>query len=325
VTEILQPSTPSYYNAYGKSEYDKIGLDISCNLASVVIQNSMDFAKVSGTLEPIVSSAVSLLDSVSRNTSIDDVPAVKKANELMRSIGLGAMGLHSYLAFNEIFYGSEEALDFVDVYFAALHFYARKRSMEIARDTGFVFDGFVGSKYQTGEHFTQYFEKDFTPQTEKVAQLFEGIVLPTREDWVNLHDDIVRYGLAHSFVMAIAPTGSISYVSNASASIMPITEKVETRTSGKGKTIYPMPNLNSDTEWYYEEAYSMEQERVIDTVAAAQRHVDQGISCTLFVPSTLSTRGLQKYYLYAFKKGLKTLYYTRTKKLTIDECLSCAV
>ena len=197
--------------------------------------------------------------------------------------------------------------------------------MQIARDTGFVFQGFQGSRYQTGEHFAQYLTQDFLPTTPEVAALFDGHDLPTRADWQGLVQDIQTYGLAHSFVMAIAPTGSISYVSNASASIMPITERVETRTSNKARTIYPMPHLSEMTEWFYEEAYDMDQTRVIDTVAAAQRHVDQGISCTLFVPSNASTRTLQRYYLYAYAKGLKTLYYTRLRKVSIDECLNCAI
>lgn len=321
MTEILQPSIPSYYSGYGKSSEDRIGLDISCNLASLVIENTI----ASGNIGEVVDCAIDLLDSVARSTSIDSVPAVKKANDNMRSIGLGAMGLHSFLAKNEIYYGSEEAIDFVNVFFATVHYHARKRSMEIARDTGFVFEGFKGSRYESGEYFTQYFENDFHPETEQVKEIFTGITLPTREDWVRLHEDIKAHGLAHSFVMAIAPTGSISYVSNATQSIMPITEKVETRNSSKGSTIYPMPGLNAETEWYYTEAYDMSMTAVIDTVAAAQRHIDQGISCTLFVPSTHTTRDLQKYYIYAYKKGLKTLYYTRTKKLTIDECLSCSV
>ena len=95
---------------------------------------------------------------------------------------------------------------------------------------------------------------------------------------------------------------------------MPITERVETRTSNKARTIYPMPHLSAETEWFYEEAYDMDQRRVLDTVAAAQKHVDQGITCTLFVPSTTSTRTLQAYYLYAYRLGVKTLYYTRMRK-----------
>ena len=281
-SEILQPTTPSYFHAYGQQDRDRIGLDVSCNLASLVIEQSMQ----GGDLGRVVGAAVRMLDHVAKSTSIPEVPAVKRANEEMRSIGLGAMGLHSFLAKNGLVYGSPEALEFVDVYFAAVHYHARKTSMELARDTGFVFGGFEGSRYQSGEHFAPYLEQDFVPRTPEVAALFAGHMLPTREDWRQLVQDIQRHGLAHSFVMAIAPTGSISYVSHASASIMPITERVETRTSNRGRTLYPMPHLSADTEWYYEEAYDMDQRRVLDTVAAAQKHVDQGISCTLFVPST---------------------------------------
>lgn len=320
-SEILQPTVPSTYHPYGQEAKDVIGLDVSCNLASLVIGQSM----ASGELGRVVGAAVAMLDDVARSTSVDEVPAVRRANETMRSIGLGAMGLHSFLATNEIEYGSEEALDFVNVFFAAMHYHARRKSMQIARDTGFVFDGFAGSRYASGEHFAQYLAEDFLPKTARVAELFAGHTLPTRADWAELIGDIAEHGLAHSFVMAVAPTGSISYVSYASQSIMPITDKVEVRTSSKARTIYPMPGLNATTEWFYTEAYDMDMRAVIDTVAAAQRHVDQGISCTLFVPSTVTTRELQKYYIYAYRKGVKTLYYTRLRKSTIEECLSCAI
>ncbi|WP_295816904.1 class 1b ribonucleoside-diphosphate reductase subunit alpha [uncultured Deinococcus sp.] len=320
-SEILQPTRPSTFHAYGQEHRDQIGLDVSCNLASLVIEQTIR----GGDLGRAVRAAVKLLDNVARSTSIHEVPAVKKANDQMRSVGLGAMGLHSFLAANELTYGSPEALEFVDVYFAAVHYHARRTSMEIARDTGFVFEGFQGSRYHSGEHFAPYLARDHVPHTPEVAALFAGHTLPTREDWAQLVQDIRTHGLAHSFVMAVAPTGSISYVSHASASIMPITEKVETRTSNKARTIYPMPHLDETTEWYYEEAYDMDQRRVLDTVAAAQRHVDQGISCTLFVPATVTTRTLQGYYLYAYRLGIKTLYYTRLRKTSVQDCLSCVV
>lgn len=320
-SEILQPTKPSRFHGYGQEDRDEIGLDVSCNLASLVIENAM----ASKDLGSVVKSAVHLLDNVARKTSIDEVPAVKRANTQMRSVGLGAMGLHSYLALKGVSYGSKEALAFLDSFFAAVHYHARKTSMEIARATGFIFEGFAGSRYESGEYFRQYLNYDYTPTNPEVAALFAGHSLPTPEDWAQLTADIKTYGLAHAFVMAIAPTGSISYVSNASASLMPITERVETRTSNKAKTIYPMPHLSSESEWYYEEAFDMDMKRVIDTVATVQKHVDQGISCTLFVPASVTTRTLQHYYLYAYLKGLKTLYYTRMRKQSISECLSCAV
>jgi ribonucleoside-diphosphate reductase alpha chain len=320
-SEILQPTIPSYFHPYGQESRDQIGLDVSCNLASLVIEQTMN----SGDIGRVVKAAIRMLDNVARSTSVSEVPAVKRANDEMRSVGLGAMGLHSFLAGKGLIYGSPEALDFVNVFFAAVHYHARKASMELARDTGFVFKGFEGSRYQSGEYFQQYLEHDFLPKTPEIATLFEKHTLPTRTDWEMLVRDIKTHGLAHSFVMAVAPTGSISYVSHASASIMPITERVETRTSNKARTIYPMPHLSEDTEWYYEEAYDMDMRRVLDTVAAAQRHVDQGISCTLFVPANITTRTLQSLYLYAYRLGIKTLYYTRLRKTNVQDCLSCVV
>lgn len=320
-SEILQPTIPSYFNSYGKEDKDIIGLDVSCNLASLVIENTMQ----SGNIGRAVNSAIHMLDNVARSTNITEVPAVRRANQTMRSIGLGAMGLHSFLANHGLIYGEEDSLEFVDVFFAAMHYHARKSSMEIARDTGFIFEGFEGSHYQSGEYFAKYLTQNFHPKIPVIKALFEGHTLPTMQDWKDLTEDIKKYGLAHSFVMAVAPTGSISYVSHATASIMPITEKVETRTSNKARTIYPMPHLSEETEWYYEEAYDIDQRRVLDTVAVAQKHVDQGISCTLFIPNGSTTKTLQRYYIYAYAKGLKTLYYTRMRKQSVDECLSCVV
>jgi ribonucleoside-diphosphate reductase alpha chain len=121
-------------------------------------------------------------------------------------------------------------------------------------------------------------------------------------------------------------TGSISYVQNSTPSVMPITEKIETRTYGDSTTHYPMPFMSPQTFWFYKEAYSMDMFKMIDLMAVIQTHVDQSISTTLFVDGGTVTDGqLAKMYIYAHKKGLKTLYYTRTKVSSQDECLSCTV
>jgi ribonucleoside-diphosphate reductase alpha chain len=135
----------------------------------------------------------------------------------------------------------------------------------------------------------------------------------------------MKHGMAHAYRLAIAPTGSISYIQNATASILPIVERIEVRTYGDSTTIYPMPFLDAMTYYYYKPAYDMSMFKMIDMVAVVQDHVDQGISCTLFVKSNETTADLSRYYIYAHKKGLKSLYYTRTKLLTIAECESCAV
>jgi ribonucleoside-diphosphate reductase alpha chain len=319
-TEIIQLSETSIINDY--FEQDEINRDISCNLGSLNIVNVME----SKNIESAVAAGIRMLDSVVRNTNIQAVPSIAKANEEMHSIGLGAMNLHGFLAKNKIPYESKEALEFVDVFFAAVNYYSIVESAKIAKETGFVFKGFKGSAYDTGTYFEQYLQQDFLPKSEKIKKLFDGIKLPTKEDWANLKNEVKTYGLAHSYRLAIAPTGSISYVQSSTASIAPITERIEHRTYGDSDTYYPMPYLNESNFFYYKEAYEMDMFKMIDLYATAQKHIDQGISCTLYVKDTITTRELSMYYIYAWMKGLKTLYYTRTKMTNnIDECISCVV
>jgi ribonucleoside-diphosphate reductase alpha chain len=228
------------------------------------------------------------------------------------------------LAKNQIRYESEEARDFVRSFFAAMNYYSLERSMEIARERGQTFHGFEQSEYASGRYFEKY-QEDFRPRTETVRKLFEGIPLPSPADWARLKEAVEQHGLYHAYRLAVAPTASISYIQNATPSIQPIVEHVETRTYGNATTYYPMPFLSEETYWFYKSAYHMNMYRVIDLVAEAQQHVDQGISTVLFVTSETSTRELARLYVYAAKKGLKSLYYTRTKNLSVEECLTCAV
>jgi ribonucleoside-diphosphate reductase alpha chain len=229
------------------------------------------------------------------------------------------------LAKNKIMYESKEAIDFVDVFFTAVNYYSLLESLNISKEKQFVFNGFEGSTYHDGSFFDQYVNDEFAPQTEKVKKLFDGIYLPTIEDWKTLKNEVMANGIAHSYRLAIAPTGSISYVQSSTASIAPITQKIEERDYGDSKTIYPMPFLDDSTFFFYKEAYDMDMFKMIDLYATAQKHIDQGISCTLYVKDNITTRELSMIYIYAWMKGLKTLYYTRTKATNIDECLSCTV
>ncbi|WPP37686.1 class 1b ribonucleoside-diphosphate reductase subunit alpha [Bacillus sonorensis] len=324
-SEICQASQVSEYTDYG--EEDAIGLDISCNLGSLNIANVM----ANKSIEQTVKLAVDSLTVVSESTNIKNAPAVAKANRQMRSIGLGAMNLHGYLAQNGIAYESEEARDFANVFFALVNYWSLVRSMELAKETGSTFEGFEGSTYASGEYFVKYVIEesdrfvDCAPKTDKVAALFEGVHIPTVVDWFNLMCDVIKHGLYHSYRLAIAPTGSISYVQSATASVMPIMERIEERTYGNSKTYYPMPGLSAKNWFFYKEAYDMDMFKVVDMIATIQQHIDQGISFTLFLKDTMTTRDLNRIDLYAHHKGIKTLYYARTKDTTAEGCLSCVV
>ncbi|HHX52305.1 MAG TPA: class 1b ribonucleoside-diphosphate reductase subunit alpha [Erysipelothrix sp.] len=317
-TEILQPTIVSQYSDYHKVAEDKIGLDVSCNLASGHMGNMMKHNSIKET----VYAAMDIMNSVSEKTNIEYVPAVAKANRLMRSVGFGIMGHHGYIAENYIAFGSEEDLDLVDVFFNTVNFYSLKHSMEKAKATNKVFYGFEESKYASGEYFEG--RGAIYPKTEIVKELFEEIHIPTNEEWQELKEEVIAYGLYNSNRMAVAPNGSIAYVMSATPSITPIKQLVEERTYGNSKTYFPAPSLDT-AEFMYETAYRMDKFKIIDVIATAQKHVDQGISFELCITSDVTTRDLQKYYLYAHHQGIKTLYYTRTQKLKIDECESCAV
>lgn len=277
------------------------------------------------SIESAVKTAMDALTRVTESTSIENAPAVRKANEQMRSVGLGAMNLHGFLAQNGIAYESEDGRDFADVFFAAVNYWSLVRSNEIAKETGEVFYGFDGSTYANGSYFAQYIAEEFTPKTEKVARLFDGITLPSRADWTRLADAVAKNGLYHSYRLAIAPTGSISYVQSATAGVMPIMERIEERTYGNSKTYYPMPGLSAQNWFLYKEAYDMDMFKVVDMIAAIQRHVDQGISFTLFLKDTVTTRDVNRIDLYAHHRGIKTLYYARTRDTGQEDCLSCQV
>lgn len=106
---------------------------------------------------------------------------------------------------------------------------------------------------------------------------------------------------------------------------MPIVDTIERRTYGNSETFYPMPFLSKENMWFYKSAFNVDQMKLIDLIATIQDHIDQGISTILYVNSEISTRELSRLYIYAHHKGLKSLYYTRNKLLSVEECTSCSV
>ncbi|WP_338335496.1 ribonucleotide reductase N-terminal alpha domain-containing protein [Bacillus altitudinis] len=318
-SEVLQASEVSTYTDYDQE--DEIGLDISCNLGSMNILNVMN----NQSIEKTVRTAVDALTRISDATNIVNAPAVNKANKTMKSIGLGQMNLHGYLAQNGIPYESEAAIDFANTYFMMINYYSLKRSMEIAKETGETYYMFEGSTYKSGSYFDKYLSIDYSPKLEKIAKLFKDQHIPSIEDWKQLKSDVQKYGLYHGYRQAVAPTGSISYVQSSTAGVMPIMERIEERTYGNSKTYYPMPGLSPNNWFLYKEAYDMDMFKVIDLISTIQTHVDQGISFTLFLKDTMTTRDLNRIDLYAHHKGNKTLYYARTKDTGQDSCLSCVV
>ncbi len=324
-SEILQVNTPSTYNE--DMTYKEIGKDISCNLGSLNIATTMD----GGDLGTTVEIAVRALTAVSVQSSIDAVPSIVYGNDRSHAIGLGQMNLHGYLARERIFYGSEEGIDFTNMYFYAVLFHCLRASNKLAIEHGRAFDNFENSTYASGEFFDKYTEQEWVPATERVAQLFAdaGIELPTQQDWRELKASVQQHGIFNQNLQAVPPTGSISYINNSTSSIHPIASKIEIRKEGKiGRVYYPAPFLTNDNLEYFQDAYEIGPEKIIDTYAAATQHVDQGLSLTLFFPDTATTRDINKAQIYAWRKGIKTIYYIRIRQMAlegteVEGCVSC--
>ncbi|HAB75060.1 MAG TPA: ribonucleotide-diphosphate reductase subunit alpha [Pantoea sp.] len=326
-SEILQVNSASEFNE--DLSYRRVGKDISCNLGSLNIAHAMD----SGDLANTVAVAVRALTAVSDMSHIGSVPSVAEGNQRSHAIGLGQMNLHGYLAREGIAYGSPEALDFTNLYFYCVTWHALRTSNQLARERGQRFDGFERSAYASGAYFDKYVERDWLPRTERVARLFAeaGIALPTRADWQALREAVMAHGLYNQNLQAIPPTGSISYINHATSSIHPIVSRIEIRKEGKtGRVYYPAPFLTNENLALYQDAYQIGPEAIIDTYAEATQHVDQGLSLTLFFRDDVTTRDINKAQIYAWKKGIKTLYYIRLRQMAlqgteVQGCVSCAL
>jgi ribonucleoside-diphosphate reductase alpha chain len=324
-SEILQVNTPTTYN--NDMSYKDIGKDISCNLGSLNIAKAMESPDFGKTIE----TAVRSLTAVSELSYIDSVMSVAEGNRKSRAIGLGQMNLHGYFGKEHMHYGDEESIDFTNIYFYTVLFHALRASNALAIETSSPFDGFENSKYATGEFFDKYLTQDWVPATAKVSEIFAEakIWIPTKADWQELKESVTEHGLYNQNLQAVPPTGSISYINNSTSSIHPIASQIEIRKEGKmGRVYYPAPYLTNDNREYFQDAYEIGPEKIIDVYAAATQHVDQGLSLTLFFKDTATTRDVNRAQIYAWKKGIKTIYYIRIRQNALEGtemegCVSC--
>ncbi|MTC90764.1 class 1b ribonucleoside-diphosphate reductase subunit alpha [Streptococcus uberis] len=337
-SEILQVQKPSIIN--DAQEFVEMGTDISCNLGSTNILNMMTSPDFGRSIKAMTRALTFVTDS----SQIEAVPTVKNGNQQAHTFGLGAMGLHSFLAKNHIEYGSPESVEFTDIYFMLMNYWTLVESNNIARERQTTFVGFEKSKYADGSYFDKYVTGQFVPKSDIVKELFKDHFIPQASDWEALRQAVQKDGLYHQNRLAVAPNGSISYINDCSASIHPITQRIEERQEKKiGKIYYPANGLSTDTIPYYTSAYDMDMRKVIDVYAAATQHVDQGLSLTLFLRSELpkvlyewkteskqTTRDLSILRNYAFNKGIKSIYYVRTftddgEEVGSNQCESCVI
>ncbi|MCV3754267.1 class 1b ribonucleoside-diphosphate reductase subunit alpha [Ureaplasma zalophigenitalium] len=333
-SEIAQPSKMTTFN--DDLSIDELGTDISCNLGSLNIAKMMQSGEDFGH---VVKRAIQALNTVSRVCKLDCAPTIQYNNDMNHALGLGAMNMHGFLATNGIYYDSQEALDFTNIFFYTVAYYAFKASNELVDEFG-PCASFASSKYADGSQFDKYTQvpaDTFVPKTEKIKEIFTNnqIHIPTQEEWKVLVQNIKNKGLANSHLLAIAPTGSISYLSSCTPSLQPVVAPVEVRKEGQvGRVYVPAYEINNDNyQFYAQGAYELGPNPIIDLAAVAQEHIDQAISLTLFMTDKATTRDLNKAYIRAFSKKCASIYYVRIRQDVLEgsenyddyQCESCKI
>jgi ribonucleoside-diphosphate reductase alpha chain len=276
----------------------KSGDLVTCNLSSLVLQNvfTQDV-----DLQRVIDIQVRMLDNViSLNRTV--VPQAAITNNKYRAIGLGALGLATLLAENKIHWDTFDAYKFTDVLFEKIAKATIKASHKLGLEKG-SYPVFEGSEWNTGE----YFEK-------------RGY---TSDEWLEIKE-MAKQSMRNGHLMAIAPTSSNSIIMNGSPSIDPLYEVVyREQKSGLNVIIVPS-NYNEETKDYYKSGFEVDEMWSINIISAAMKHVDQAISHNMHVLKSIKGSEMLRLDMGAWKKNLKTIYYTYTEDYVRDEsCSMC--
>lgn len=327
---MLQKNNNISSNPY--TEKNKFGYDVNCVLSSLNLVELFE-CKTDNERLNVIKSSIKFLSNVSDLANIESVPSVKKSNEELHSIGLGALNLQGLFVKYGIDYESEEAKDLTNVLFNYIRYYSLLSSMEIAKERG-KFVGFEKSEYATGKALEKYCNGivDLEVKTDKVKEILNNIsiIIPDKYNWTSLNEDIMKYGIYNAYQLAVAPNQSSAYIMEATPSVQPVSNIVEVRDYGYSQAIYPMPYLTNENKHLYKNAYEVDQLKMLDLMAIIQQYVDQAISIVVNVKSDTTLKERAKIITYAWQKGIKSLYYWRTQKQSImaDKepiCESCSV
>lgn len=311
-TEILQNMSPAEYLETSSATEDgdeviitkvKAGDFVTCNLSSTVISRNLRDEELREAIFAQVRAMDAVIDQNQYPLKLAEI-----TNRKYRALGLGTMGYHHALALQGIHWESEEHFEWVDEYYAKWSYYAIEASVELAKERG-PYPGFQGSDWQTGA----YFEK-------------RGLIgVQGNLDWDKLKHKVQKHGIRNGYLMAIAPNGSTSVIAGTSASVDPIMDKYWLEEK-KGMTIpQTAPDLSPDNFWLYKEAHRIDPYDSIRANAIRQKYIDQGQSFNLYInPEETSLRQMFNLYYEAWKAGVKTVYYIRSKSLELEECVSCS-
>ena len=281
-------------------ERNKAGDFVVCNLASLILGNMN--VNDSSELKETIRVTVRALDNVI-DLNYYPLPYAKITNQHYRSIGLGTSGYHHMLVKQGIAFESKEHLAFVDKLYEDINYYTIEASSDLAQEKG-RYDYFEGSKWQSGEYFE---ERGYR-----------------KERWHELRERVQKQGMRNAYLLAIAPTSSTSIIAGTSAAVDPIMNKFFMEEKKGSMIARVAPDLSPKTFWLYKNAHLIDQQWVVKAAGVRQRHIDQAQSVNLYITNEFTMRQVFNLYLEAWKQGVKTIYYVRSKALEVEECESCA-
>lgn len=273
---------------------------VVCNLASLSLGNLPleDDEYMQRTIE----TAVRALDNVI-DLNFYPLEYAKLTNHKYRSIGLGVSGYHHMLAKRNIKWESEEHLKFVNEVFERINFAAIKADNALAIERG-AYKLFESSDWQNGDYFKK-----------------RGY---TSEKWKDLQRSVCEYGMRNAYLLAVAPTSSTSVLSGTTAGIDPVMKRFYLEEKKGSMLPRVAPELSINTWWYYKPAHTIDQTWSIKAAGVRQRHIDQAQSMNLYITNEFTMRQVLNLYIEAWKAGVKTIYYVRSKSLEVEDCDSCS-
>ncbi|KGF50129.1 ribonucleoside-diphosphate reductase subunit alpha [Prevotella disiens] len=278
----------------------KPGDFVVCNLASLSL-GRLPLEDKAAMCEK-VATVVRALDNVI-DLNFYPVPFAKITNHNYRSIGLGVSGYHHALAIRGIKWESDKHLEFMDKVFETINYAAISASTEIAKEKG-AYKYFEGSDWQTGKYF------------EKRNYI--------TSDWQQLRETIGKQGMRNAYLLAVAPTSSTSILAGTTAGLDPIMQRFFLEEKKGAMLPRVAPALSDKTYWVYKDAYHINQQWSVRASGVRQRHIDQAQSMNLYITNEYTMRQVLNLYILAWKSGVKTIYYVRSKSLEVEECESCS-
>ena len=273
---------------------------VVCNLASLSLGRLP--LEDEEKMKEKVATVVRALDNVI-NLNFYPVPYAQLTNQRYRSIGLGISGYHHALAKRRIKWESEEHLEFMDKVFETINRAAILASSNLAKEKG-SYQFFEGSDWQTGV----YFDKRGYDSAE----------------WQDVRKTVALQGMRNAYLLAVAPTSSTSIIAGTTAGLDPIMKRFFLEEKKGSMLPRVAPELSDETYWMYKSAYLINQKWSVLASGVRQRHIDQAQSMNLYITNDFTMRQILDLYLLAWKEGVKTIYYVRSKSLEVEECESCS-